>query len=329
MFNNIRNAKESDMTSIKYICEHSFRLTSLDVDSFIAKSGGAFFFEYYVSVAFEKYPLQFYVYEENNTVLGFIIYGVDNGSSSFSGKKIGSIILLAVREQYQNKSIGYNLIKYVLDLFDRMNFDLITVGTDADNISALNAYQKLGFKTILNWVTLRLYRDDKKKPIAIIDKSSIELRFENNRAVAREVMDKIDFKKTNSLLYDNKIESKNILEKIKNSVSADIENNNILFYSILLNRTVIGFTVIKHDIHLSNYSEAVFQRIEDIHILPNLKENIKVLKAVINQLLNNHPFDIVEILLPSNRYNLINACVDEGFDFVHSATVLHNWRQSR
>lgn len=324
---NIRNAKQHDMKSIKYICEHSFKLTSLDVDSYITRGGGAYFFEYYVGMAFEKYPLQFYVYEENNEVVGFIIYGVDNGSSTYTGKKIGNIILLAVSKEHQNKSIGYRLVKYIIDLFDKLDFDLITVGTDVDNISALMTYQKLGFMTILNWVTLRYYNSDDKKPLSVSSGNNIELKFENSVELAREVMNTVSFKKTNSLLYDKKISSKSILDKIKSSILNDIENNNVLFYQILLNKTLIGFTIMRHDVHLSNYSERVFQRIEDIHILPKLKENIKVLKVVINLLLNSHPFDIVEILLPTNRYNLINASIDEGFDFVHSATVLHNWRK--
>ncbi len=323
---NIRNAQKHDMKSIKYICEHSFSLTSLDVDSYIIKSGGAYFFEYYVGMAFEKYPLQFYVYEENNEVVGFIIYGVDNGSSISTGKKIGSIILLAVNETYQNKSIGYSLVKYVVDLFDKLGFDLITVGTDADNIAALTTYQKLGFMTILNWITLRYYNREKTKSINVANSNNIELKFENNSVVAREIMDTICFKKTNSLLYDKNISHSSILEKIKSSMTNDVANNNVLFYQILLNKTLVGFAVIRHDVHLSNYSEAVFQRIEDIHILPKLKENIKVFKAVINLILDILPFDVVEILLPSNRYNLINACVGNDFCFVHSATVLHTWR---
>ncbi len=324
---NIRNAKKQDMTSIQYICKHSFRLTSLDVDKYIANGGGAFFFEYYVSMAFEKYPQQFYVYEESGKVVGFIIYGVDNGSSNSSGKKIGNIILLAVNEAYQNKSIGYSLIKYIVKLFDKLHFDLITVGTDSDNVAALTAYQKLGFRVMFNWITLRFYRPDKTKPLNTIENNNIELKFENNCALARDVMDAIDFKKTNSLLYDKNISSKDILDKIKSGICSDIENGNILFYQILLNKTLIGFAIMRHDVHLSNYSKAVFQRIEDIHIMPNLKENIKVLKAVVNQILNAPPFDVIEILLPSNRYNLINACIDQGFDFVHSAIVLHNWRK--
>ncbi len=319
----IRNACEKDLKSIKNICEKSFKLTSLNIDKNITKNAGEYFFNHYVSIALEKYPGQCFVYEKNKNILGFIIYGVDNSSSIALEKKIGSIILVAVLDKEQDKKIGYNLIKYIIDLFYEMKFDLITVGTDSDNIAALSIYQKLGFKTILNWATLRLSAPYKKQNPDM----DIKLKLEKNKTEIENTIDKTSFKKTNSYFYDRNIAISKIKNKIKKSISQDAENDTILFYKIYLKNVVIGFIIIRHDIYLSNHNECVFQRIEDIHVLPKLIDNNVILRNIIKSILNEHPFDIIEMLVPLNRYNLINTAINENFYFVHSATVLHHWRQ--
>ena len=226
-------------------------------------------------------------------------------------------------DKEQDKKIGYNLIKYIIDLFYEMKFDLITVGTDSDNIAALSIYQNLGFKTILNWVTLRLSAPYKKQNPDM----DIKLKLEKNKTEIENTIDKTSFKKTNSYFYDRNIAISKIKNKIKKSISQDAENDTILFYKIYLKNVVIGFIIIRHDIYLSNHNECVFQRIEDIHVLPKLIDNNVILRNIIKSILNEHPFDIIEMLVPLNRYNLINTAINENFYFVHSATVLHHWRQ--
>ncbi len=319
----IRNIEEKDKITIKQICEKSFKLTSLNIDKKIKQNGGLYFFNHYVEVALSKYPSQCFVYEQNKNVAGFIIYGVDNSTSIALRKKIGSIILVAVAEKHQDKKIGQSLIKYVLDIFSKMHFDLITVGTDSNNTAALSIYQNLGFKTVLNWITLRLHKPYKNKSY----NTDIKLKLEKDKHEIDSIMTKTSCIKTNSYFYDRNISTVKMKNKMKKSTVKDVENNMVLFYKVYLKSTIIGFVILRHDIYLSKHTESVFQRIEDIHILPKLDESIIIFKNIIRCILNNNAFNIIEMLVPLNRYNLINAAISEEFSYTHSATILHHWKK--
>ena len=78
-----------------------------------------------------------YIYEENNTILGFI-----HIEKHF---EIIDLINIAVSESSRRKGIASKLIQYVLDTIDHENF-LLEVNSNND--SAIELYRKFNFKEI-------------------------------------------------------------------------------------------------------------------------------------------------------------------------------------
>lgn len=78
-----------------------------------------------------------YIYEENNTILGFI-----HIEKHF---EVIDLINIAVSESSRRKGIASKLIQYVLDTIDHENF-LLEVNSNND--SAIELYRKFNFKKI-------------------------------------------------------------------------------------------------------------------------------------------------------------------------------------
>ena len=78
-----------------------------------------------------------YIYEENNTILGFI-----HIEKHF---EVIDLINIAVSESSRRKGIASKLIQYVLDTINHENF-LLEVNSNND--SAIELYRKFNFKEI-------------------------------------------------------------------------------------------------------------------------------------------------------------------------------------
>lgn len=92
--------------------------------------------------SFNKENKYFVTYQENNKIIGFLIFSID--------KNIATIELVAVDKKYQNKNIGKDIInEFERFLFKfKNNVTLINVGTQSENKKAIKFYQNLGFKLI-------------------------------------------------------------------------------------------------------------------------------------------------------------------------------------
>ena len=89
--------------------------------------------------------------------VGYLIYGIDKNLSDAFGFITGAIILFCVREDIQGKKVGKTLLSRTIQYLKEKGVRLISVGTDGNNIAALNLYQNFGFRTRFNWGTYRLY----------------------------------------------------------------------------------------------------------------------------------------------------------------------------
>jgi dTDP-4-amino-4,6-dideoxy-D-galactose acyltransferase len=63
-------------------------------------------------------------------------------------KDFGKIELISVSENHQNKGIGKELIQAAENICIQNGIDVLKVATQGKNLSALNLYQKIGFKTV-------------------------------------------------------------------------------------------------------------------------------------------------------------------------------------
>ena len=78
-----------------------------------------------------------YVYEDNKEIVGFI-----HVDSHF---EIMDLVNVIVRSDYQNKGIGTELLKFVID---NEEYDKIMLEVRESNLRAIHVYEKLGFKEI-------------------------------------------------------------------------------------------------------------------------------------------------------------------------------------
>ena len=92
---------------------------------------------YNIKDILDRYYECIYIYEENNTILGFI-----HIEKHF---EVIDLINIAVSESSRRKGIASKLIQYVLDTIDHENF-LLEVNSNND--SAIELYRKFNFKEI-------------------------------------------------------------------------------------------------------------------------------------------------------------------------------------
>ncbi len=92
---------------------------------------------------FENPINEFYVYEENGKIVGFIALKKD-----FPVHNSGELLLLAVLKEEHGKGIGRTLTKFIEKRAEELNFDRIFLYTGEDNIKAQQFYQRNGYKKI-------------------------------------------------------------------------------------------------------------------------------------------------------------------------------------
>ena len=160
MIINYKIYEEQYFDDLKTITLNSFELTAFNTDRNIpAQKAGEIAWELWCKPTLlsdkKKYCI---IATIDDKAIGYLIYGLNAEYSSLLNKRIGYIILTAIDKNYRQKfQIAKNLIKYVINLYKRLKVDMITVGTDLDNLPAVINYINNGFRPILNWSTFRYY----------------------------------------------------------------------------------------------------------------------------------------------------------------------------
>ena len=87
---------------------------------------------------YETYPDTFIVADINGFVIGYVA-----GFLAQAG--VGRIFSLAVYPKYQNRSVGSNLLKEIINIFRKEGVTEIILEVRMDNINAKRFYERLGF----------------------------------------------------------------------------------------------------------------------------------------------------------------------------------------
>ncbi|MBI4978864.1 MAG: GNAT family N-acetyltransferase [Spirochaetes bacterium] len=314
----IRFAEPGDISAAERICRSAFSLTAIDTDPMLNLRGGDYLYRFYAQRAFEKYPANCFVAEIDGTPSGFIIIGNDADFSARIGKRVGSILLLGVLPELQGRGIGQTLIQTAINHFRKEKFSLVSVGTDADNTSALCAYEKKGFRTILNWATFRRY-----PPHAAAEPSPVRLE---KTSTDVSFIEKYDYLRTHSFFYDKRLPLDAVREKHSAHIAAETASGVRALYRVFYLDKEIGFLSIRDDAWMTEFTGRRFVRIEDCHIIPQFAlDNAGVVRQCIAQATVLAGSDVMEAWTALNRFTYINALTAGGFSFVHAAQVLHLW----
>lgn len=129
---------KNELKSILSISENSYTESRFFNDPYLNKNKKKSIYTHWLSSAYEDESKTIYIFNEIDEPKGFIVVGSKN--------KKTVIELIAVDEEFQGRSIGKKLIdcaKY----YNRRKKNLgIVVGTQVNNVQALNFYIKNGFK---------------------------------------------------------------------------------------------------------------------------------------------------------------------------------------
>ena len=114
----IRKIQDSDRDYIYSILEKQFKVT------------------YYTDNIYTNW----YIYEENNKIIGFINYDVIYEKSE--------IEYIYVDKKYRNKNLGTELLNMMFQNLEKRNVENVTLEVRSDNKIAINFYKKNGFKEV-------------------------------------------------------------------------------------------------------------------------------------------------------------------------------------
>jgi ribosomal protein S18 acetylase RimI-like enzyme len=159
----IRDFRKSDADRMREIAPRAFGTwTRLALDKTLPKEKNSEYFIKEVNRYMDLFMrsdrnIGILVAEEDNRVAGYIVVGLDNTRSEIYGFLWGHIISLAVHPEYHGKGLGSALIAAGLEWLKKKGVKYAEVLTDQNNIAAIRAYEKNGFRVIYSGIVLSQY----------------------------------------------------------------------------------------------------------------------------------------------------------------------------
>lgn len=132
--NNMQQKNEDILTISKEV----FFVSKFTNDPFLKERKGDLVYYYWTKNAFEKEDKYFLKAQINEKIYGFILFRM--------GEENAVIELIAVDKQHKGKHIGKNMLKYLENYLRCLNITALKVGTQLDNITAINFYYSCEFK---------------------------------------------------------------------------------------------------------------------------------------------------------------------------------------
>jgi len=137
----VSNFYDFDNTIIN-ISSLSFIYSRFFNDPFLNEKKAKNIYTHWVKSSFNKNNKYFVVYKENHITCGFLIFSIDKF------KKQSRIELIAVNENCKGNGIGKSLINKMETYVLSMNINKINVGTQINNILAIEFYKNNNFRYV-------------------------------------------------------------------------------------------------------------------------------------------------------------------------------------
>lgn len=91
-----------------------------------------------------------YIAEENNEVLGFILFTIKKNPEGFKVRRYGFLEETAVDKKHRGRGIAKELHNFALHYFKKRGIRYVSCSVEVDNKVALKVWQKLGFRHASN-----------------------------------------------------------------------------------------------------------------------------------------------------------------------------------
>ena len=327
----VENYHPKDFSSLEKMTQNSFLLNSFNVDSHLPHLlKGELFFENMARKAMQNHSNSCLVARRNGEAVGYLIYGIDQNLSKAFGFRTGAIILFCVREDMQGKKVGKALLEHTIRFLRGNGVRLISVGTDGNNIAALNLYQNFGFRTRLNWGTFRLYPNFPMPP-AIKNKPAV-VPFAGERGIeqlTRYTERPIAFFRENKIHPRNMVKFRNMISDIvKDGITGGKCGTLLIKEKRLLKDRVSAFLTYEEEpsvekfFNKGNIKKRIF-RVNDIVCHPNARNRglgTALLDTFVRSTGEHH---FIEAWISMDNWPMLNVAARCGFRLAHLATVLH------
>jgi hypothetical protein len=136
----IRKAKKSDEIILKRIAKNNFFDDKLHQDVQIEKSKADNYFENWIVNSINGLTDYVYVYEENNTIMGFITFNMPKNKENYS-----QIILNAIDLPFTRTGKYKELLKFVINFNKDLNVPKLRIGTYEKSIGVHKSVSNEGF----------------------------------------------------------------------------------------------------------------------------------------------------------------------------------------
>ena len=312
---------------LKKITHTSFELTSFNTDKQISQNqANQVAWELWCKPVLKSNKNKYCVIAvHQNKAVGYIIYGADAEYSKLLDLKIGSVILMAVDKKYQGKfNIALDLINYVLNIYKKYEMNIVTVGTDLDNLPALINYINAGFRPILFWSTFRYYY--KNPQFQFKEDKSIKI----SKRKKVKIVNLKNFSRPVSFFMDKRFDKplkQKIDTYIRKRILSGIKKEKLELFNIEQKKKTIGLITVMKERSLSKILDKTIYRINDIIFFHNdIDLNITILHSLLKYLLKQErDISTVEIFIKSNDWEVIEALIKAGFIPVHNSVTLHKF----
>lgn len=132
----------SDFAYSKFECDKNFK--ALD---------GYKVYKEWIKNSLKSDNKYFLICEKDNEVISFILYSIS--------EKNARIELVKVDKKYQSMGIATKMIRHLEFKLNRQKINELIVGTQVNNINAINLYHKLGFKETVHTSVFHLWKKER------------------------------------------------------------------------------------------------------------------------------------------------------------------------
>lgn len=135
----IREASKKDLIDILNIYNEAILNTTAIYDYKVHTLDDRI--QWYEKKKQDGYPL--IVFEENNKVAAFATFGPFRTHPAYKYTIEHSVY---VHKDFRNRGIGMNLMKEIINIANKQEYQTLVAGIDAANESSIKMHEKLGFK---------------------------------------------------------------------------------------------------------------------------------------------------------------------------------------
>jgi len=155
----VRSAEKGDFPQIKEIASTAFQLHRFWTDRDLERENVEAYYGVEVDGFEEELSrnrdrFEIFVGDEQGHILGYIVIRMDGHLSATFKQRWGIIASFALRSGSRGKGLGTLLLSRALRWFEGKGAERVDVSTDAENIAAIQCYEKQGFRTVYSGVTL-------------------------------------------------------------------------------------------------------------------------------------------------------------------------------